>query len=59
MIHVAQERILELGVTAEAEFFHQSHDGRVADAGVFGQSCHRSQTVAWVLIKQGANDFAF
>ncbi|MOA27486.1 hypothetical protein D3C78_1483670 [compost metagenome] len=58
VIHVTEQGILEFGVTTETEFFHQPHNGRIADAGMFGQTRHRPQTVAWVLIKQGANDFA-
>jgi len=58
MVHVAEQGFLEFGITAETELFHQTHDGRIADAGMFGQSRHRPESVAWILIEQGANDFA-
>ena len=58
MVHVAEQGILEFGITTKTEFFHQAHNGRIADAGVFGQTRHRPQAIARVLIQQGANDFA-
>ncbi|MNE90505.1 hypothetical protein D3C80_1880250 [compost metagenome] len=38
MVHVTEQCILEFGVTAKPEFFHQPHDGRVADAGMVRQA---------------------
>ena len=58
MIHVAEQRILELGVTAETEFFTR----RTMVGSLTRRVRPDVPSVpdrAWVLIKQGANDFAF
>jgi hypothetical protein len=38
VVHVAEQGILEIGITAETQFFDQSHDGGIADTGMFGQT---------------------
>ncbi|CAI8747358.1 hypothetical protein EMIT0P294_140101 [Pseudomonas sp. IT-P294] len=59
MVHVAEQCLLEIGITAEPEFFDQAHDGRIADTGMFGQARHRPQPIARVLVQQGTDDLAF
>ncbi|MNG33721.1 hypothetical protein D3C84_1200380 [compost metagenome] len=38
VVHVTEQGILEIGITAETQFFDQSHDGGIADTGMFGQT---------------------
>ncbi len=59
VVHVAEQGFLEFAVAAETELFHQPHDGRITDPGVFRQARHRSQAVARVVVEQRAHHLAF
>lgn len=59
MVHLTEQRLLEVAITTEPQLLDQAHDGGITDAGMPSQFGHGPQAAARIVVEQCADHLAF